>query len=478
VVQPGGAAGSTPSDPLIGQLVGGRYRVLRRLGRGGMGQVYEVEHIHLRRTFALKRLIGNLARDGEQVARFRREAELVGRLRHPNVVQVSDWESLPDGSPCLVMELLEGDTLATCIERDGPLGWARIARIADQVLSALAAAHRHGIIHRDLKPGNIVLARDDSGREQAKLLDFGVSRSVHSPHTSSGQKLIGTPEYMSPEQADSRPVGPSTDVWAFGVVLFEMASGQVPFTGDSVPAILYQICHGEPPPLSALRSDAPDELVRVVRRVLSRDPARRIERARLLRRLVADALGAIARDEEESLVMTGPGERPHSLISDALTVPRFTLAAVGQGALTPVTPEPARMTVPTVDERPRARAAGTPGSEPAPVIVSRAPARRGRLVAALLGLAVVGGAAAASIHLAGGSEQVQAAPDPRPPAPVVEAAPTVAEEAPAPAVAPDPPPPAVVETTPARHPHRRSARRPGKTASTAATPRDEPLPLE
>jgi serine/threonine-protein kinase len=285
------------TDPLIGQVIAGRYQVLEPIGKGGMGAIYEVRHLKLQRSFALKRLSPQLADDTEALARFRREAEVVGRLRHPNVVEVVDWESLPDGTPCIILELLRGEDLGRRLERAGPVEWPALLQIADAVLGALEVAHRAGIVHRDLKPQNIFLATDDAGEEHVKLLDFGVSK-VHgsnSLHTAD-QRLVGTPAYMSPEQADGRQdlVDAATDAWAMGGILYEMATARIAFAAPSTPATLYRICHGRPEPLTALRPDAPAAFVELVDAAISREPSRRIRSAGELRRRLRAALIPIA----------------------------------------------------------------------------------------------------------------------------------------------------------------------------------------
>ncbi len=245
-----------------------------------MGAVYEVVHKSLGRSFAMKKLAADLVEDEEALMRFRREAEVVARFRHPNIVEVSDWETLDDGSPCIIMEFLSGEDLAHRLRRSGPLPWPSLGRIADQVMSALSVAHRGGIVHRDLKPQNIFLARDDTGDERAKLLDFGVSkiRGATAGITTTNERLLGTPLYMSPDQAEgqAKGLGPETDVWAMGAILFEMATARPAFAAASMPTVLYRICFGQPEPLPPHRPDAPAELVELVSRALSRDPARRL----------------------------------------------------------------------------------------------------------------------------------------------------------------------------------------------------------
>jgi eukaryotic-like serine/threonine-protein kinase len=296
------------SDAFVGQVVAARYRVVKLLGRGGMGAIYEVEHIKLGRAFALKKLLPKLADDGEAMARFQREADVVSRLRHPNIIEITDWETADDGSPCMIMELLRGVDLHARITA-GPMAWQDLARIADQVLSALVVAHRAGIVHRDLKPENIFLTRDDAGEEHVTLLDFGVSKIAHAhARLTDEQRMLGTPGFMAPEQADGRvaEIGPRTDVWAMGAILFEMATGQPAFPGVSAPAILYRVCHGQPEDLRAVRADAPAEFVATVSAALSREEGKRILDAEVLRGRLRAALGAVAVTTAPMRVVAAP----------------------------------------------------------------------------------------------------------------------------------------------------------------------------
>ncbi len=243
-----------------------------------MSAIYEVQHVKLLRQFALKRLLPELLHIEEAIQRFQREAELLGGLHHPNVVEISDWVDLPDGAPAMILEFLHGNSLQVRLLR-GALQWDAIARIGDQTMSALQLAHRNGITHRDLKPENIFISIDDSGDERVKLLDFGVSKlRQHDGSLSGLNRMLGTPSYMSPEQAsgDGAAVGPSTDVWAMGTILYEMATKQLAYKAPEVGMTLTIILEGNPPPITKYRKDAPKAFVDLVERAISRDPARRI----------------------------------------------------------------------------------------------------------------------------------------------------------------------------------------------------------
>jgi serine/threonine protein kinase len=278
-------------DPLLDTVVNGRYQVVRQLGEGGMSVVYEVRHVKLKRQFALKRLLPMLAGNEEALVRFEREAELLASLHHPNVVEITDWDYLPDGTPFFILEFLHGAHIRVRIDR-GPLPWEAIARIGDQTMSALQLAHRIGITHRDLKPENIFISIDDAGEERVKLLDFGVSKLRGVGRTTGAYAMLGTPSYMSPEQAQGQTelIGPSTDVWAMGTILYEMATQRVAFTGESLAATVVNITSGRPEPIQSLRPDAPPAFVELVERAISLDPQRRIVTIEELRAGLKNAL--------------------------------------------------------------------------------------------------------------------------------------------------------------------------------------------
>jgi serine/threonine-protein kinase len=279
-------------DPLLDTVVNGRYQVIRLLGEGGMSIVYEVEHVKLKRQFAMKRLLPSLRDNEEALYRFEREAELLASLHHPHVVGIIDWDTLPDGTPYMILEFLHGAHIRVRIDR-GQLPWDAIARIGDQTMSALQLAHRLGITHRDLKPENIFINIDDSGEERVKLLDFGVSKLRGVGRTTGAMyAMLGTPSYMSPEQAQGRTdeIGPSTDVWAMGTILYELATQKVAYTGESLAATVTNITSGRPAPISNYRADAPAAFVDCVDRAISLDPERRIVTIEELRARLKAAL--------------------------------------------------------------------------------------------------------------------------------------------------------------------------------------------
>lgn len=258
-----------------GEIVPGTpYRVVSLLGAGGMGSVYEVEHVELGRRYVLKSLLRTLASRQDLIARMRNEWRALGRLSHPNIVDILNAGATSDGVPYYVMERLEGETVRDRIQRDGKLPIDEAARIARGTLFGLAAAHAIGIVHRDIKPANVFLTRDGS----VKVLDFGVAqvRRQEGDQKITAQGLaIGTPRYMSPEQASGDTADARSDLYATGLLIFEMIAGEGPFDdlGDTSQQMLAHL-HRPARPLGKL-TDVPPELEAIVKRALSKKPADR-----------------------------------------------------------------------------------------------------------------------------------------------------------------------------------------------------------
>lgn len=230
---------STPAgDPLIGKLVDERYVVKASLGEGGMGSVYRVEHRALQRPFAMKVLRRDLAREKDLCTRFIQEARTAATINHPNVIQITDFGSLPDNTPYFVMEYLDGQPLSSLIKNGGPLPAARAVRLLAQVAAGIGAAHRAGIVHRDLKPENVFVLETPSGDDLVKLLDFGVAKVAGSAKLTRTGMVFGSPHYMSPEQASGQPVDHRADIYALGVVMYELFTGHVPFEADTYMGVL------------------------------------------------------------------------------------------------------------------------------------------------------------------------------------------------------------------------------------------------
>jgi serine/threonine-protein kinase len=264
----------------IGAVVAGKYRVERVLGEGGMGVVAAARHMALGEPVALKFLHAAAAADADLVARFEREARTSASIRSEHVVRVTDVGELDSGAPFMVMEYLEGEDLGAIVERGPPLGLARAIDMVLQACEAIAEAHALGIVHRDLKPSNLFVTQRLDGTPFVKVLDFGISKTAK---TAPGEAkltrtnaILGSPCYMSPEQMlDSRNVDARSDIWAVGVVLYEILARRPPFDGESIPEVSAKIAASPHTPIQSVRPDIPDALAAVIDRTLAKRPADR-----------------------------------------------------------------------------------------------------------------------------------------------------------------------------------------------------------
>jgi serine/threonine-protein kinase len=247
------AVGYRPdADPMLGKVIDGRYEVESVLGEGGMGSVYCVRHRALEKRFALKVMRADLAVQGELAARFIQEAKAAAAIGHPNIVQITDFGQLPNRSPYFVMELLDGTPLSKLIRKGGPLPAGQAVRVLQQAASALAAAHAVGVIHRDLKPDNVHITKNDV----VKILDFGVAKMAGAGRLTRTGMVFGTPHYMSPEQASGGDVDHRADIYALGIIMYEMFTGRVPFEADSYMGVLTKHMFMVPEPPSAVNAAA------------------------------------------------------------------------------------------------------------------------------------------------------------------------------------------------------------------------------
>jgi serine/threonine-protein kinase len=277
-------SGATQISP--GATLAGKLRVIRMIGSGGMGAVYEVEHELTKHRRALKLLHAEMARNPGVVTRFLREASAAGRIGSRHIVETFDAGQLETGEPYIVMEMLKGRPLDSVIEKMGRLDYAQAIEILKQACDGVQAAHDAGIVHRDLKPENLFLV--ESNRIFVKILDFGISK--FDPSRTEGMNLtqegtaLGTPFYMSPEQVRGEAtIDPRTDVYALGIVLYECLTGKKPFVADSLPHLAVLIHEGKYAPLKSIRSDAPIGLESVIARAMSVDRNHRYPTARALR---------------------------------------------------------------------------------------------------------------------------------------------------------------------------------------------------
>jgi len=287
------------ADFLIGRVLGGAYKIERLIGEGGMGQVYEASHTRIPRKFAVKVLSIKMTTVPTVVARFQREAMIGSRLGHDHIVAVTDFDTTDDGFPYLVMELLEGKDLSGTLMAEGALTPVRATSILRQVLLALSAAHAEGVVHRDMKPENIMLCRKRGGGEIAKVMDFGISKVLTSDSiVTSHSQLLGTPWYMAPEQAEGRikEIDHRTDLFSLGLIYYNMLTGRMPFEGDSVPSVLYQVVHKAPPPLADISPELPAGLGKVVEQAIEKESDKRFQSANDFVEAVQEALGDAWKD--------------------------------------------------------------------------------------------------------------------------------------------------------------------------------------
>ena len=282
---------------LEGTLLQDKYRLIRQIGEGGMGTVYEAQHEQIRRRVAVKLLSPDLARDADAVTRFHREAEAAGQIGHDNICEVMDFGIGPGGAPYLVMPLLRGRPLSQVIREAGPMPVARACDIVAQVLAALAAAHAQGIVHRDLKPDNVFITKVGDREDFVKVLDFGISKIVQSATLGGRNKeltrtgsVLGTPQYMAPEQArGAKDIDARVDIYAAGLILYEMLTATVPFDGETVNEVLWKIWNHPVTPPRSLRPDLSPELEHVVLTAIARERDQRFRTAEAFRRALLSA---------------------------------------------------------------------------------------------------------------------------------------------------------------------------------------------
>ena len=366
---------------LVGEIIADRYHVLRKLGEGGMGQVYLAEHVKMGRKSAVKVMNPGMVHDADAISRFNREAANASRITHPHVAAVYDFGETPDGLIYLAMEFVEGEPLTQLIERTGGLPPRVAADIAGQTAEALAAAHDMGIVHRDLKPDNVMIARNRDGSPCVKVVDFGIAKAGEGAAqkvTKTGL-VVGTPEYMSPEQLAGDKLDGRSDIYSLALVTFNMLTGKLPFPAETVQEAMIMRLTDRPKSLAEMRPAVawPAEVQATLDRALSRDAAGRYAVATDFARDLARAIAAM------------PATQATPAVSDRTEV---------LGAVPPTHVSPARPTPPMPDATRVAPAARTGG-------------RRGMLVAAAIGAIVIAGGGAWAA-LGAGREAAEEIPPP------------------------------------------------------------------
>ena len=316
-----------------GDVLAGKYRIDRVLGVGGMGVVVAAHHIHLDDRVAIKFMLPHALSNAEAVSRFAREARAAVKIKSEHVARVSDVGTLENGAPYMVMEYLEGRDLAEWIQQSGVLPVEQAVDLVLQALEALAEAHTLGIVHRDLKPANLFVIRTPDGQLSVKVLDFGISKMTKSSGvTPSGamdmtktNAMMGSPLYMSPEQMQSaKGADARVDIWAVGVILYEILAGTVPFGGDSLPEVLVGIMSAEPEPVRSRRPDLPQGLERVILKCLAKD---REQRYPTVAALAADLLPFAPRRSKVSLERISGIMQAAGLSASAIALPPSSDAA-------------------------------------------------------------------------------------------------------------------------------------------------------
>jgi eukaryotic-like serine/threonine-protein kinase len=278
----GGGLSEVETGVREGDILAGKYRIDKILGAGGMGVVVAAHHIRLDEKVAIKFLLPEALGSGEALARFEREARAAVKIKSEHVARVIDVGTLETGAPYIVMEYLEGGDLAAWVHQKGALPIEQAVEFVLQACEAIAEAHGLGIVHRDLKPANLFIIRRPDGGLSAKVLDFGISKvtrtaqSVSDAAMTKTRAVMGSPLYMSPEQLQSaREVDARADIWALGVILFELVTGKVPFMGETFPDLCVKIATHPPPPLRSIRPDAPEALEAAILKCLEKDRTRR-----------------------------------------------------------------------------------------------------------------------------------------------------------------------------------------------------------
>ena len=387
----GSALKTSGTSDLVGSVIAGNYHIEKKLGEGGMGAVYLGKHVKMGRKSAIKVMTQAMANDPDAIARFNREATNAARINHPNVCAIYDFGETPDGLIYLAMEFIEGQSLSDVLEQEGALAPRRAAAIFQQCGDALQAAHDLGIVHRDIKPDNIMITKGKGGADVVKVVDFGIAKAASGEE---GQKVtktglvVGTPEYMSPEQLAGDKLDGRSDNYSIALVLYRMLTGTLPFQADNAQEVMIKRLTDEPLPLSAARADIafPEQLQAVMDKALQRMPGDRYAGAAELARDVSQAMSV--------MVEAAPGVDSEGATQLIAAQPKANLASTRVGG---------RQAPPTVRGQPaRTRTPDTPTVAQQPP----APPKKKPVVAiaATVAVVVLGGGTAALLLSKGGAK--------------------------------------------------------------------------
>jgi eukaryotic-like serine/threonine-protein kinase len=384
-------SGASAADARLGQVLGSKYRIVRLIGQGGMGTVYEARHELIGRRFAIKFLRAELTLHEDIMARFRREAQAAGALENENIAAVTDFGEANDGAPYIVMEFLQGEDLSRLLTRVGPLPVPRAVYGVIQACRGLEAAHANGIVHRDLKPENLYVIKRGDGTDLIKVLDFGIAKLQRIGDSGSSTRTgmtMGTPFYMPPEQArGQKDLDHRADIYALGVILYEILSGQKPFNGDGYNAIMFQIMMRTPARLETVRANLPTGLADVVHKAMAADATHRFTS-------VSELIGALAPFAGRSITPVETGER-----LAARTLPEGASATV----VTPAAVDAQRLS-PT-----QTAAIGTAPASEIVIPGMPQPVKRGVVVGLVVAVLVAGGVALALLRAGTASETQEGA---------------------------------------------------------------------
>jgi serine/threonine-protein kinase len=455
------------SDRLRDGQAFGRYEIVRRIGEGGMGAVYEAVHKGLKKRVAIKTLLPSIAENAEAKARFLREGEAASRINHPNVVDVTDVGT-EDGVPYLVMEYFEGETLGSFLHRKGAVPVTQAVDLFLPIISAVSAGHAQGVIHRDLKPANVFLARGPFGDRVPKILDFGVSKLIgaEGAELTGTLSVLGTASYMSPEQAvGAKVVGAASDQYALGLILYEILTGARAYTGDSPLEVLHKIAMGEIVPPKKAKPGLPDELDAIVMKMLGQKPDDRHASLRAVGRAMLPLASERTRSlfhgafDEGAPRPTSEMHVPSAQGGGTLVMPGAAEAPLAPAALAG-TPGGTRLL-----DQPRAESAvDTTLGHGATETGSRPPPRRSSSARIAVGVAAVAAVVVVVALARGGGKPGATAPVSEPREPAAASAPELPHAPPPPAAVALPPSPSPAPAAPA--------------APRAAAPAERPTPPE